>query len=62
MNIQEIYKLAIEMGIKADFRSKEKIQKLLKRENEKYAELSKVKKEIFRILIQRFILLEEVKI
>lgn len=47
MNIQEIYKLAIEMGIKADFRSKEKIQKLLKREQEKYAELSKIKKEIF---------------
>ncbi|NTW26987.1 MAG: NGG1p interacting factor NIF3 [Candidatus Moranbacteria bacterium] len=47
MNIQEIYKLAIEMGIKADFRSKEKIEKLLKREQEKYAELSKTKKEIF---------------
>ena len=47
MNIQEIYKLAIEMGIKTDFRSKEKIQKLLKRENEKYAQLSKAKKEIF---------------
>ena len=47
MNIQEIHKLAIEMGIKTDFRSKEKIQKILKRESEKYAELSKAKKEIF---------------
>lgn len=47
MNIQEIYKLAIDMGIKADFRSKEKIEKILKREKEKFAELSKIKKEIF---------------
>jgi putative NIF3 family GTP cyclohydrolase 1 type 2 len=47
MNIQEIYRLAIEMGIKADFRSKEKIQKLLKREQEKFNDLSKIKKEIF---------------
>lgn len=47
MNIQEIYKLAIDMGIKSDFRSKEKIEKNLKREKEKFAELSKIKKEIF---------------
>ena len=47
MNIQEIYKLAIEMGIKADFRSKEKISKILKREQEKYRDLSESKKELF---------------
>ncbi len=47
MNIQEIYKLAIEMGIKADFRSKEKIEKKLKRESDKYKELSADKKELF---------------
>src|SRR6185369_11387363 len=47
MNVKEIYKLAIDMGIKADFRSKEKIEKKLKREKEKYGELSKDKKELF---------------
>lgn len=47
MNIQEIYKLAIEMGIKADFRSKEKIEKKLKREKEKYAKMSKDQKDVF---------------
>lgn len=47
MNIQEIYKLAIDMGIKSDFRSKEKIEKILKREKNKYDELSADKKELF---------------
>lgn len=47
MNIQEIYKLAIDMGIKSDFRSKEKIEKILKREKERFDEMSDVKKEIF---------------
>ncbi len=47
MNIQEIYKLAIEIGIKNDFRSKEQIEKLLKRQKEKYAKLSKDEKELF---------------
>ncbi|MEI7890368.1 MAG: NGG1p interacting factor NIF3 [bacterium] len=47
MNIQEIYNLAIEMGIAADFRPKEKIQKILKREKDKYEELSTEKKELF---------------
>jgi len=47
MNIQEIFKMAVEMGVKNDFRSKEKIEKKLKREKEKYSELSKDKKEIF---------------
>lgn len=47
MNIQEIYKLAIDMGIKSDFRPKQKIEKILKREKEKYDELSSSKKELF---------------
>lgn len=47
MNIQEIYKLAIEMGIKNDFRSKEQIVKNLKRQKEKYEKLPKDQKEIF---------------
>ena len=47
MNIQQIYKLAIEMGIKSDFRSKSHIEKELKRTREKYEKLSRGKKEIF---------------
>jgi hypothetical protein len=47
MNISQIYQLAIEMGIKSDFRPKERIEKLLKRQKEKYDKLSKEEKEIF---------------
>jgi putative NIF3 family GTP cyclohydrolase 1 type 2 len=47
MNLQQIYKLAIEMGIKSDFRTKEHIAKELKRTREKYEKLSRDKKEIF---------------
>ena len=47
MNIQEIYKLAIELGIKNDFRPKKKIDHLLKRAKDKYEKLSKDQKEIF---------------
>ncbi len=47
MTIQEIHKLAIELGIKADFRSKEKIEKMLKREQEKFENLTESKKEYF---------------
>lgn len=47
MNIQEIYKLAIELGVKADFRSKEQIEKMLKRQKDKYEKLSKEQKRIF---------------
>jgi putative NIF3 family GTP cyclohydrolase 1 type 2 len=49
MNIQEIHKLAINMGIKADFRSNQKIAKQLKRQREKYEKLPEDKKEIFDI-------------
>lgn len=47
MNLNQIYKLAIEMGINSDFRSKAHIEKELKRTKEKYEKLSKNKKEIF---------------
>jgi len=47
MNINQIYKLAIEMGTKADFRSPEEIKKQLKRNKEKFNKLSKKEKEIF---------------
>lgn len=42
-----MYKLAIEMGIKSDFRSKIHIEKELKRIKGKYEKLSRDKKEIF---------------
>ncbi|MDD5396852.1 MAG: NGG1p interacting factor NIF3 [Candidatus Moranbacteria bacterium] len=47
MNIQEIYKLGIKMGIEADFRSKKQIDHLLSRANEKFKNLSKEEKEYF---------------
>ncbi len=47
MKIQEIYKLAINKGIEADFRGREEIKKLLKRRKEKYEKLSEKKKEDF---------------
>lgn len=47
MTIKEIYRLAIEMGIKSDFRPKAQIEKQLKRLKEKYEKLSPEEKEIF---------------
>ncbi len=47
MKAQDIYKLAVEMGIKADFRSRENIQNLLKREKEKFEKLDVKKKSDF---------------
>lgn len=47
MTIQEIYNLAINKGIKADFRGKEGIEKLLQRRKEKYEKLSGEEKEEF---------------
>lgn len=47
MNIQQIYQLAIGMGIKNDFRPKAQIEKQLKRAKEKYEKLSKDEKAIF---------------
>lgn len=47
MKAQEIYKLAVELGIKNDFRPKEQIRKLLKRTKEKYEKLDAKKKKEF---------------
>ncbi len=47
MNIQKIHKLAIELGIKSDFRPKSRIEKNLKRIREKYEKLDKDEKELF---------------
>lgn len=47
MNIQEIHRLAIDMGIRSDFRPKENITGILKRRKEKYEKLSGQEKELF---------------
>jgi len=47
MRIQEIYNLATNKGIEADFRGREGIEKLLKRKIEKYERLSEREKEEF---------------
>jgi len=47
MNIEQIHKLAVELGIKNDFRPKTQIEKQLKRIKEKYQKLSKEEKETF---------------
>jgi len=47
MRIKDIYELAIKMGIEADFRGKEGIEKLLKRKKEKYEKLLEKEKEEF---------------
>jgi len=49
MRVKEIYNLAIKMGIEADFRGKEAIDKLLKRKREKYEKLSEEEKRYFDI-------------
>jgi putative NIF3 family GTP cyclohydrolase 1 type 2 len=47
MNIRQIFDLAVQMGIKADFRSEEFVKKELKRNREKYEKLSREQKEVF---------------
>lgn len=47
MTIQQIYKLAIEIGVKADFRPKSEIEKHLKRIKEKYKKLSSDEQKLF---------------
>ncbi len=49
MKIQEIYNLAINKGIEADFRGEEGIEELLKRKKGKYEKLSGKEKEEFDI-------------
>lgn len=47
MKTQEIYNLAIQKGIEADFRSKEHIQKLLDRKKQKFEKLGEKEKKGF---------------
>jgi putative NIF3 family GTP cyclohydrolase 1 type 2 len=47
MTVQQIYKLAIELGVKNDLRPKSDIQKILKRTKEKFEKLDAKKKEEF---------------
>ena len=47
MNLQQIYKLAIELGIKNDFRSKKEIDKRLSRIKKEYQKLDKQEKQDF---------------
>jgi len=47
MNIQEIYNLAISMGIEADFRGRKAVESVLERKKEKYEKLSEKEKEFF---------------
>lgn len=47
MKINDIYSLAIRMGIDADFRTNEYVQQLLERKKKKYEKLSEAQKEEF---------------
>jgi len=47
MRIQEIYNIAINKGIEADFRDKEGVERFLKRKKEKFDKLSEKEKEEF---------------
>lgn len=47
MKIKEIFDLAIKLGIGADFRGKDHVEKNLKKRKEKYENLNAEKKEIF---------------
>lgn len=47
MNIQDIYKLAVKMGIEADLRGTKRVKQILKRSNDKYENLDAKKKKRF---------------
>lgn len=47
MQLKEIYRLAVEMGMEADPRGKEELEKLLRREKEKWEKLSEEEKAEF---------------
>jgi putative NIF3 family GTP cyclohydrolase 1 type 2 len=47
MKIKEIFDLAIKMGIEADFRGRERVQKFLERKRKQYEKLSEKEKELF---------------
>ncbi len=44
MNVNQIFELAIKKGVEADFRSKEDIDDLMKREKENYEKMSEIEK------------------
>ncbi len=47
MNLEQIYKLAIKLGSEHDLRGKEKVQKYIKRVNDKYNALSEKQRKYF---------------
>jgi hypothetical protein len=47
MTIQDIYNLAIKMGIEADFRGKEGVRKFLERKKKKFENLPEREKKEF---------------
>lgn len=47
MKINEVFRIAIQMGIEADFRGKEGVKKVLERKRKKYEKLSSLEREIF---------------
>jgi putative NIF3 family GTP cyclohydrolase 1 type 2 len=47
MNIQEIYNLAINMGVEADFRGRKAVESVLERKKEKYEKLPEKEKKFF---------------
>ena len=47
MKIKDIFNLALKMGIRADFRGQDGIEKLLKRKKEKYEKLFEKERERF---------------
>ena len=53
MKVNEIYNLALRMGIDSDFRGREDVEKLLRRKREKYDKCSEKEKKDFDIEILR---------
>jgi len=47
MNIQEIYNLGIQLGIEADFRGKDGVNRYLQNKKEKYERLSEKERKFF---------------
>lgn len=47
MTTNDIYKLAVDLGVKSDLRGRERVKKYLERVQDKYAKLNKEKKEEF---------------
>lgn len=47
MTVQEIYKLAVQKGVEADFRSEEQLARILRRRREKYEKMTEAQKMEF---------------